>query len=337
LQKNLLSLLIVILVVGISHPLGAQDHEDALFTVSSLLPRLTPSPFEGTDYLPEILELDSGQQQVALAFWGADALAYPNRVWGLRWSPEGNRLAMVFEHRDAEQTIAIYQVDEQTLLLPLPEEVGFSHLSPPEWSADGEHLLFSAVSERGEEAILQLSLADSRLKKITEGRLPVFSPDQSHIAFLNGDGKIAILKLGEQDATLLDPPYQAVTSLAWSPDGGKIAVTYDAYLVIIELDTQRNLRVFDAYYHLNQDLLGVEVRSAAWSPDSQAVAVILNAQTADGYLSQVLTIDLETSQSQVIVERDYRGSLPADPRQFMDVTFQARGAFLPSRENRSEL
>ena len=99
--------------------------------------------------------------------------------------------------------------------------------------------------------------------------------------------------------------------------------------------------MFDAAVHLDApaSALAASTRSASWSPDNDSVAFTLTATDHPtlGNITQVLGVDAETGDVDVFVERVFGEDIPDDPRIFLEVSFQARGAFLPPRDSGSDL
>lgn len=136
----------------------------------------------------------------------------------------------------------------------------------PDWSPDGERIVFSGVSqERGVEHIYTVKPDDSTLKRLTTGAdsSPTWSPDGKRIAFVRFNKASPAFELFVMNADggnqhkltagfAMDPD--------WSPDGKRIAFDDTAGIEIINPDgTGRHLLLSRA-------------SEPAWSPDGKKLA-----------------------------------------------------------------
>lgn len=342
---------IVVVLIGflLLPPLAAwgqaPQEEGYLLTVTSVLPRFEASPFLTDDWLSEILEVNtaSGEQTTALALWGPNAPAYPNLVRGPRWSPEGDRLAMVLLDRQGGEELALYNTNEQALYKVLTTAMGFRQISPPSWSPDGGAMVFSAAHGDDAQQVWQIVLPHEEAVILAEGSAPVFSPDGTRVAFLTPEGQIALYDLeGVRQTPLVNLP--TATSLAWSPDGKWLAAAGATDVFLIEINSATLNGIFNALTHLalTETPTDLQLGSVTWSADSRALAFTLNLRgEADlGSLSQVIVLDVATQTAEAVLKRVYPAeagaTLSDDARMYIDAVFQHRGAFLPQSGNTTE-
>lgn len=329
-----IGLLFAVLAVA---PVAAQERSYPL-TVTSVLPRFAASPFETEDWLSEILEIDpeTGEEQVVLTLWGANALAYPNAVYHPRWSHGGDQLTMTFVDKQGNQALVLY--DPGTGHLQTISPANLTHFSAANWNRADDMLFFSAVAGQDEPQILRQTLPGDEAEVLATGRLPALAGSEDRLAFLDSQNRLALLSLVDGTVETFSTSYPQATSLVWSPDGSRLAMTYSGYVVVIHPESGQPERVYDAYLALAADAQA-QTDSVAWSPDSQSLAFISTTQDANGFRSQVVLVAVESASATVIIERFFplTGEPPSDPRRFLGVSFQVRGAFLPEREARSDM
>jgi Tol biopolymer transport system component len=169
--------------------------------------------------------------------------------FGLTWSPDGKRIAFVF-NRDGNHEIYVVNTDGSGLSNltnnPAPD-------AQPDWSPDGARIAFvsgrdaerlptktptplSELYTPGDYAWQQVYVMNadgSNQTRLTENRSapsgesgPAWSPDGTHIAFISsreGSNQIYIMNAdGSGQTGLTDAPSGASVPL-WSPDGTRIA------------------------------------------------------------------------------------------------------------------
>jgi WD40 repeat protein len=324
-------------------PLSAQDRQARQITVATALARFDGTPFTTDDWVVEVVEIDTETRelQLAIAFWGPDALAFPLQIRGLRWSFRGDRLAMTFLERSGDEQIAVYDTDALSLDIVLPADSHLTDISAVDWSQRSDWLVFSARSDGGESRVMQLSLSDSELTILADGRLPSLGPDDAELAFLNENDEITILSLDDDSERIIPGAHPNTTSMIWSGDGARLALTSDVYVSTVDVQSGRERRIFDVYVHLDvpENSVMATTRSAAWSPDNLMISFILTVIDADGMggVSQVIGIDAEDATAEIYAERLFADNSPDDPRIFLEVTYQSRGAFLPPRDSGSDI
>jgi len=337
-QKNLLSWVLCLGMLLSAMPSHAQQTPPVPLTISSALARFAGNPFTTDDWVVEILELADGAETLALPLWGAGALAYPNAVLHPHWADD--KLTMILVDRVGGEAVAQYAPHTQTMQTLIPATAGLTEIGAVSWAADGTWFLFSARLHGAEPQVMRKYTIRDDLQVLTVGRLAALDATNEQVALLEPDGTLVIFDLAASTRARLLARQPAATSLAWSPDGTRLAITQGAYVVVVSLQTGLPERIFDAYQRLEAEAQ-VQTDSAAWSRDGAWLAFTLNTSESAGYRSQVVMVEVATTTTEIIAERFFPldGAAPTDPRRFLGVGFQARGAFLPEREGgqRSDL
>jgi WD40 repeat protein len=182
------------------------------------------------------------------------------------------------------------QAIARKLLGALPED-GFAAFSP-----DGRRIAF--ISWRGSAVDVYTARADgtelkglggtSAIEKLPPiayahsvfGR-PIWSPDGSAAAYI-ADGHVVVGRSGSPPV-ILEGPSNAVTSLAWSPDGNTIAAVLSGQednmraaqdIALLDPSGKRETIFLGARLDLLQRM-DVPV-SVTWSPDSKTLAIAIN-------------------------------------------------------------
>ncbi len=165
----------------------------------------------------------------------------------------------------------------------------------PHWSPDGTKLLFAAGEEgddpssrgsftEGPDAIYTMNADGSDLTKLTEGTLPIWSPD-GRIAFIRGGPGLMHLAQPTEvvsratsfyvmsaDGSGIEKVYEAppdvpIRDAEWSPDGTKIAgeatLRGNTDIFVVDLTLRTAIRLTD---DPTQDT------SPTWSPDGTMIA-----------------------------------------------------------------
>ena len=236
-------------------------------------------------------------------------------------SPDGSRVAYVVKRAVLEDNryaseiriVAINGGDEQVL------ENGGKKDSAPRWSPDGARLAF--VSDREGPAQLYIRDGDGESRQLTDLSRgvsnPVWSPDGSRIAVLSSEGygiddetrgreggfirhvkrlqyrfneadyiddrfnHIWIVDIESGETSRLTAGEASIGSIAWSPDGTRIAFTANR-LDEANSSFRSQLYVIDANSQLDGETDSAVVISAgsemaagpAWSPDGSSIAFV---------------------------------------------------------------
>lgn len=125
-----------------------------------------------------------------------------------------------------ENGFYLRQIDTgETHSLSLPAGQQVESLS---WFPDLSHIVVALMASAGKTGLWETSTLGGSLRKLAEeGRSPVVSPDGKQIAFITGPGMRNEIWLmaadGEQPHKLTGEEGDFFGSLAWSPDGTRIA------------------------------------------------------------------------------------------------------------------
>lgn len=102
---------------------------------------------------------------------------------GLCWSPDGSKIAFVTKGNGNDE-IRIVNIHTKKLVKKIKSS--FTSISSPDWSKNGECLVFTAV-EKGRSDIYIFNFASSTFNRITDNILnesdPKFTPDSKNIIF----------------------------------------------------------------------------------------------------------------------------------------------------------
>jgi tricorn protease len=203
-----------------------------------------------------------------------------HRTWDVRWPSSDHRSRIIYERDGGLRIFDLAAGRDRALTLTVPSDGGAARPSRVEpelegWALapQGERVLAVA---RGD--VFTLPIEHGPVRNLTHSsrahaRLARWSPDGRTIAFTSD-------RSGEQQVYLLDQAGQgqprplgsalhgAVRSLAWAPDGQRLAVVCEdgRFLVLALADGRQTLVARDS---------ADGSRECAWAPDSRHLALTL--------------------------------------------------------------
>ncbi|HTU21192.1 MAG TPA: WD40 repeat domain-containing protein, partial [Gemmataceae bacterium] len=181
----------------------------------------------------------------------------------LAWSPDGKLLAVGVSINAGQSAIQLWDAQAGRTLWRVETPWG-GGLSALAWSADGRTLL-ATVTNVG---CLTWNPADGKLLRrvaILCG-LAAFSPDAKRLAGGTGDNRVALwdVETGKEIRKLDEHKPASLPSLAWSPDGKRLALTAADSVYVWQAETGERI---GHYKDLTQCCF------ACWSPNGSRFAV----------------------------------------------------------------
>lgn len=202
-------------------------------------------------------------------------------IWGISWSPDGKRLAVVAD-RAPEQSHNLYlinaapdslaQLTHGMLELEGAKYIVSDH-APPSWNATGTLLAVEVRPEPAKttqrSAIVLWDVAANRVHKLAEGINPSWSPAQDLIAFMDPDAKKCFtIKSDGSDQKLLfamgqgrfkSPLSAFFFPPVWSPDGKQLL-----FHKLADADMVIDIYKFDLLTGKTQHLSKADVQVVNW-------------------------------------------------------------------------
>jgi len=160
------------------------------------------------------------------------------------WSPDGKRIAIANSDRGYEISILDIRTGEKQQVFQSPDRDQHIAAGGISWSPKGDKLAFAygptARDIRHTMTIYELDLASRESRQLVEGGVylfPSWSTDGTMIAFSGGgsvtEGFLFIMRVN--DGSIIQPlDIDGVGSVAWSPDGSKIAFEWEGGVYTIE-------------------------------------------------------------------------------------------------------
>lgn len=205
----------------------------------------------------------------------------PAKVKSAAWSPDGSRIVCGTSDGD----VLVWDTTTGALLLNFRSHNGLEAVT---WSPNGQHITIIS-------GVVEIWNVETKKRVVTyeywcDARALAWSPDGTSIAFGCDDGRLQVCSLdlthniisvpdprpeGRRNTVIADPTI--CWSVAWSPDGSRIAWVYNNKPVRIEdAQTRKTLLTYYAHSHHSKGLPGGEmaalVSAIAWSPDGKYIA-----------------------------------------------------------------
>jgi Tol biopolymer transport system component len=154
------------------------------------------------------------------------------------WSPDSQQLALLSSPHlvtKAVSSLSLLAADGST---PRQLTEAQTHLRSPCWLPASRHLSVSWYRDEGVGVYL-IDAATWRLNLLGNGAEPTWSPDRSHVAFVesNQEGESAVHVVDVQSHTARCFPFEShpyLSRLAWSSDGQRLALAVNRLLAVID-------------------------------------------------------------------------------------------------------
>lgn len=265
---------------------GSESHLTAVCPDGTQKHRLTSDTFDNTHpaWSPDgsqiafLSDRSSGTMQLHLMNAESGSIQQITSdledVEGLIWLPEGDQIALFAKTSD--ETRGWLVVDLATKdVRPAPGWPQDGSFRPAAFSHDGTRLVYLSLSQQGGHTSPALQIrvqnrdgsSDSALiPDIRDYRSPVWSPDDRQIAFLsdqvNPGEQLAVYVVdadGSDQQQVSQVMFSKAASLAWSPNGQKLAVNADQSLYVVDLNNRETQKLFTLE---DRDTLG----QISWQP-----------------------------------------------------------------------
>ncbi|GEM_PF-5665177 len=259
-----------------------------VYAASELFPPVFPA--WAPDGRRLVYDAGKGSAQVYDATTGANLQCIDtgaDAINGLAWSPDGARLAVGVMTNQLDTGVQLWEVQAQKLLLTHPNgntdtTYGANLVTDVVlWQPHGEGLIISANNA----IIIWDATTGKQRMKITSANagteLLAWSPDGRYLAGLSENQVVIWDVTSGKRAALYSPDPNAAeevrgfTTLAWSPNGQRIAVGYDHnQTIILDALTGANRQIAQGTLDsMNQFPNILTVNAISWSPDSRYFAV----------------------------------------------------------------
>jgi dipeptidyl aminopeptidase/acylaminoacyl peptidase len=170
---------------------------------------------------------------------------------------------------------------------------GGQDISPPNWSPDGQWLVYSRmVGPRNDQAFMAAADGSSPPARIgnpeTVNWSPIFSPDGTKILYFSGwDGDgIGVMNPDGSDWHILNTtPFEGIDSATWHPDGNRIVVSahtgegMDLWILYVDDSAEQHL-----------GLPGRDEAGPSWSPAGDRLAYLTSGD-GESFLLHVADAD----------------------------------------------
>jgi Tol biopolymer transport system component len=172
---------------------------------------------------------------------GKDRRIGPTDGFDLDWSPDGSRLAYVEFAAFARPHGSVYVMRADGSRRRLLRTGTAGNDSSPSWSPAGTWIAYS--TRRNGRSSVYVAAVDGSHRRLlaTNASAPAWAPSGARIAYRAGCGGVKLVTPAGKDVT---PPGRPVRCRAigvsgvpvWSPDGGKIAITTNKGIYVMDAD-----------------------------------------------------------------------------------------------------
>ena len=142
----------------------------------------------------------------------------------LTWAPDGDRIAFVAKHHDANYLLEVNILTEE---LTQYFELDFDNVTSPDYDGSGERIIFSALKE-GQTDLYIVELLTGEIDRLTfdpfNDTHPSWHPTTGKIVYTSergGKNRLVLIDLDRQTERLLTNGAYNAISPVWTP-GGKI-------------------------------------------------------------------------------------------------------------------
>ena len=191
----------------------------------------------------------------------------------LAWAPDGDRIAFVARHHDANYLLEVNILTEE---LTQYFELNFDNVSSPDYDGSGERIVFSALKE-GQTDLYIIELLTGEVDRLTfdlfNDTHPSWHPTTGEIIYASERGaknRLVLINLNSgTERVLTDGTYNAI-SPSWTPDGKSILFCSDSQGIydIHKLEISRQLSVSSSQLSNSSQLRKGSVKSDNYSSDS---------------------------------------------------------------------
>ena len=148
----------------------------------------------------------------------------------LAWAPDGDRIAFIAKHHDANYLLEVNIVTEE---LTQYFELDFDNVTSPDYDGSGERIIFSALKE-GQTDLYVIELLTGEVDRLTfdpfNDTHPSWHPITGEIIYTSERGtknRLVLMNLSQgTERVMTDDTYNAI-SPSWTPDGASILFCSD--------------------------------------------------------------------------------------------------------------
>ncbi|MCY4570746.1 MAG: BamA/TamA family outer membrane protein [Candidatus Poribacteria bacterium] len=195
----------------------------------------------------------------------------------LAWAPDGDRIAFIAKHHDANYLLEVNIVTEE---LTQYFELDFDNVTSPDYDGSGERIIFSALKE-GQTDLYVIELLTGEVDRLTfdpfNDTHPSWHPITGEIIYTSERGtknRLVLMNLSQgTERVMTDDTYNAI-SPSWTPDGASILFCSDRQGIYdihkIAISNQQSVSVSPKTPLSEENLLAESQEPRAESQDAES-------------------------------------------------------------------
>ena len=247
----------------------------------------------------------------------------------LAWAPDGDRIAFVAKHHDANYLLEVNILTEE---LTQYFKLDFDNVSSPDYDGSGERIVFSALKE-GQADLYIIELLTGEVDRLTfdpfNDTHPSWHPTTGEIIYTSERGaknRLVLINLSQGTERVLTDGIHNAISPSWTPDGKSVLFCSDSQGIydIHKLEISRQLSVSSGQLRkgsVKSDRSLTDSRQPTVS-DSHSNEEVISTEDGDTESTGSPSLEVEMTRLTNIMTGCFNPSLSPDGKHLLFSAYQ---------------